>query len=89
MTQNVQRAGAQARPYSYSAFRKTPIALAISLVLFASQVVVAAEDAKKDDASELGEITVTGSRIRQAVGMETLSRLPSCRPWRRPAFPKL
>jgi outer membrane receptor protein involved in Fe transport len=71
MNQFVQRAGAQTRPHSRSTFNKKPIALAISLALLASQAVIAAEQARKDDAAELGEITVTGSRIRQAVGMET------------------
>src|SRR5689334_8319056 len=71
MSQNDLRAGAQARPYSCFAFRKKPIALAISLALLASQAVFAADEPKKDEAGELGEITVTGSRIRQAVGMET------------------
>jgi outer membrane receptor protein involved in Fe transport len=70
MSKFVHRAGARAR-FPHSAFRRKPIALAISLALLSSQAVFAADDARKDDASELGEVTVTGSRIRQAVGMET------------------
>ncbi len=65
----IHRARAQTRPQSHY-FRRKPVALAISLALLASQAAVAAEESK-DNAAELGEITVTGSRIRQAVGMET------------------
>jgi iron complex outermembrane recepter protein len=48
-------------------FRKTPLAVAISLALAGSQVLIAGE-AKGDS---LEEVTVTGSRIKQAVGMDT------------------
>jgi outer membrane receptor protein involved in Fe transport len=48
--------------------RRTQVATAICLALMGSQVTLAAE---QQDATELGEVTVTGSRIRTSVGMDT------------------
>ena len=56
-------------------FRKSPVAVAIALAVLGSHTVGAAEPASSSTASrepgELAEVTVTGSRIRTAVGMET------------------
>jgi iron complex outermembrane recepter protein len=51
-------------------FIRTQVAAAVCCALLASNLAPAAEVAQ-DEAPELGEVTVTGSRIRQAVGMET------------------
>jgi outer membrane receptor protein involved in Fe transport len=67
MSQIVQ-SRAVARPFSL--FARKPVAVAISLALLGAQCAMAAEPAT-DEGAELGEVTVTGSRIRQAVGMET------------------
>lgn len=69
MSQLVRLSGAL-RPISVTANRKTPVALAIGLAIIAAQASLAAEPASGDQA-ELAEVTVTGSRIKAAVGMET------------------
>ncbi|HYP79486.1 MAG TPA: TonB-dependent receptor plug domain-containing protein, partial [Steroidobacteraceae bacterium] len=75
MSQSVQKAGAVAHLQNGFACRKSPIALAIGLAIFGAHAVLAAEPAAtaavSKDAGELGEVTVTGSRIKTAVGMET------------------
>ena len=75
MTQSVQKAGATTHLRGDFAFRKSPIVLAIGLAIFGSHAAVAAEPAASKapsrDAGELAEVTVTGSRIQQAVGMTT------------------
>jgi len=71
MSQFFHRAGARARLHSPISCGRKQIALAVSLALLASQSVLAAEEPKKAESAELGEVTVTGSRIQQAVGMTT------------------
>jgi iron complex outermembrane recepter protein len=68
MSKSVMGAGAVRSP-SFVSFRKTPVALAIGFAVLGAQVGVAAEAA--DESEELAEVTVTGSRIQQAVGMST------------------
>jgi len=71
MSQSLRISGACLHPSQVVAFRKSPVALAIGLAILGSQAALAAAPAAAEDKTELAEITVTGSRIQQAVGMET------------------
>ena len=64
------RGAAAPRMHVPVGFRRSPVALAIGLALFGAQCLPAAE-ATREATAELGEVTVTGSRIRTSVGMET------------------
>lgn len=63
------RAGA-ARLRSMALARGTPVALAIAVALAGSQAAWSAE-ATGQEVRELGEVTVTGTRIRAVTGMDT------------------
>lgn len=67
MSQLVNLSGAVSRLNRGFMFRRSAVALAIGAALVASQPLLAAEG----DAVELEEITVTGTRIQQSVGMTT------------------
>ena len=60
--------GVQPRVIPFRGLAKAPVALAISLAIMGSQVGRAAEATNEES---LDEITVTGSRIQQAIGMTT------------------
>lgn len=63
------RSAVAPRRHSPMHCRRNQVAMAICVALLAAQVTQGAEE--RQESSDLGEVTVTGSRIRQAVGMET------------------
>ncbi len=69
MNREILNAGNCARAAAF--VRRTPVALAVGLALCTAHPVFAAESAAADEELELAEVTVSGSRIRNAVGMET------------------
>lgn len=54
-----------------SSIRRAPVAVAVALAISGATLVQAAEEAAKAQTDEIAEVTVTGSRIRRSVGMDT------------------
>jgi iron complex outermembrane receptor protein len=71
MSDVVRMAGRMVRPRLASRFATSLVAAAVAVAVSSAALAADSTAAKKKDVEELGEITVTGSRIQQAVGMTT------------------
>ena len=71
MVDVVRKAGRSARPRVASRFATSLVAAAVAVAISSTSLAADSATSKKKDVEELGEITVTGSRIQQAVGMTT------------------
>jgi len=71
MVDAVHRTGHALRLHPASRFATSLVAAAVAAAISCAALAEETATSKKEDAQELGEITVTGSRIQQAVGMST------------------